>query len=45
MDCLITELTEWQLGRMENALEQVIVSKIYTHALFPNGDADTHRDV
>ncbi|XP_021947874.2 receptor-mediated endocytosis protein 6 homolog [Folsomia candida] len=39
------ELTEWQLGRMENALEQVIVSKIYTHALFPNGDADTHRDV
>lgn len=39
------ELTEWQLGRMENALEQVVVSKVYLQALYANGDADSHRDL
>jgi len=40
-----TELTEWQMGRMENALEQVVVCRVYTQALYPNGDADVHRDM
>lgn len=39
------ELSEWQLGRTENALEQVVVSKVYVQALYPNGEADIHRDV
>jgi hypothetical protein len=39
------ELTDWQLSKAEAALEQTIVSKIYLHALYPNGEADLHRDV
>jgi hypothetical protein len=36
---------EWQLARIESALEQNVVSRIYLHALYPNGEADMHRDV
>ncbi|CAL8143674.1 unnamed protein product [Orchesella dallaii] len=38
------ELSEWQLGKTENALEQYIVSRVYVFALYPNGDGDKDRD-
>lgn len=38
------ELTEWQIGKTENALEQYIVSRVYVFALYPNGDGDVDRD-
>ena len=41
---IFLELTEWQLSKAESSLEQTIVSRIYLHALYPNGEADLHRD-
>ena len=41
---VFAELTEWQLSKAESSLEQIIVSRIYIHALYPNGEADLHRD-
>jgi len=42
---LFLELNFWQIAQVENALEQHIVSKIYLHALHPNGEVDLHRDL
>lgn len=41
---IFVELSEWQISKTENALEQYIVSRVYLHALYPNGDGDVDRD-
>ena len=36
--------SETQLDDAKLAIERYIMSRIYTHAMFPNGDGDVLRD-
>ena len=33
-----------QLALARTAIERAVVSLIYTHAMYPNGEVDVHRD-
>lgn len=35
---------EYQMEDAQLAIERYIMSRIYTHAMFPNGDGDIMRD-
>jgi len=39
------ELTQNQIKTLEKALEQHLVTRVYSYALHPNGEVDVHRDV
>jgi len=33
-----------QLEQARTAIERAVISRVYTHALYPNGDGDMSRD-
>ena len=37
-------MSEEQMGLARTAIERAVVSLIYTHAMYPNGEVDVHRD-
>lgn len=37
--------TEGQFEEAKQYIERNIMSHIYVHAMYPNGDADVHRDL
>ncbi len=37
--------TEQQLEEAKQYIERNVMSHIYVHAMYPNGDADVHRDL
>ena len=41
---LFSAASETQLDDAKLAIERYIMSRIYTHAMFPNGDGDVLRD-
>lgn len=36
--------SQLQLEQARNAIEHTVMSRVYLHALYPNGDADIYRD-
>ncbi|XP_052789211.1 GTPase-activating protein and VPS9 domain-containing protein 1-like [Mya arenaria] len=44
VDSIWLAANESQLEDGQLAIERYIMSRIYTHAMFPNGDGDIHRD-
>ena len=41
----ISAATEQQLDEAKQYIERNIMSHVYVHAMYPNGDADVHRDL
>ena len=37
-------MSEEQMALARTAIERAVVSLIYTHAMYPNGEVDVHRD-
>ena len=37
-------MSEEQMSQARTAIERAVVSLTYTHAMYPNGEADVHRD-
>ena len=45
MKCLIVSAaSSAQLEQAHTAVERAVISRVYTHALYPNGDGDVSRD-
>jgi hypothetical protein len=51
--CLVTEqnslgvclaASSAQIEQAHTAVERAVISRVYTHALYPNGDGDVSRD-
>ena len=41
----LSAATEQQLDEAKQYIERNIMSHVYVHAMYPNGDADVHRDL
>ena len=41
---IVSASNETQLEDAQLAIERFIMSRVYTHAMFPNGDGDILRD-
>ena len=41
---VVAAATELQLELGRAAIERLLMSRIYSHAMFPNADGDIHRD-
>nr|XP_022919979.1 receptor-mediated endocytosis protein 6 homolog isoform X1 [Onthophagus taurus] len=43
-DLLFQDSTSAQIELAFEAIEECVITKVYSHALYPNGDGDRHRD-
>lgn len=41
---VLTAASEGQLDQARTAVERAVISRVYTYAMYPNGDGDINRD-
>jgi len=42
--CVCLAASSAQIEQAHTAVELAVISRVYTHALYPNGDGDVSRD-